>query len=515
VQVTQPGTRHVRAALELVIVAAFAGLIAPGCSDPAPASVDAPAPKNQVLTPVAPLPGPAREMALPKQDAYPATVGHAVDDAIFRGLHAATTKLLSDLDPERTSLKGAPARPTETTTGKERGTVLRLWYTSNVHGEREDCGCKKNPLGGLTRKATLLHQKPESKVKPDTQLVLDAGDLLYQGPHLRRLIERDKDAAQQRAMAIIESFNAMGCDAFTPGEYDAVLGVEKLLALKKLSTFPWVSANMRRKGAKDLLFEPFVTRDVAGVKLVIVGVSNNTGNKPTYYDEGGFAVADPLESLRAQAVAIAALKPDAILLLSNLGIQGTSDLIKAVSSDVPVTMALVSGSNRSTFTPVWAAGDVPIFEAGHRGKNLGRVDVHVVDKAFKFAPTSSPWTTTVRDYAGAYRSLSNARKAVWKNRELKDDARRARIEKNRDRALKRLAKVQSGLPGRIERPEPSKATKSWLEPKIVPVKLAIVQDKKIRKIIDAREAKATKLQGKPGPVPKGPLKMIRKKAKKP
>ncbi len=478
-----------------VALVAILGTASYGCSDPAPAKVDAPAPA--AVKAVDPLPAPARDLALPKADAYPATVGHAVDDAIFRGLHAATTKLLAELDPERAELKGAPARPTETHTGKPRGTVLRLWYTGNVHGEREDCGCKKNPLGGLTRKATLIHQTPEGKVKPDTQLVLDAGDLLYQGPHLRRLIDRDKTAAQERALAVIESFNAMGCDAFAPGEYDAALGVDKLVELKKASAFPWVSANMRRKGDKTLLFEPFVTREVAGMKVVIVGITNNTGNGPKYYDEGGFSIWDPAQALRNQAAAIGAQKPDAIILLSNLGIQGTSDLIAAVRKEVPVSMALVSGSNRSTFTPVWAPGDIPIFESGHRGKNLGRVDVHVVDKHFTFAPTSSPWTTTIRDYVGAYRSLSNARKAVWKNRETTDDARRQRIEKNRDRAVKRLAKVQEGLPDRIEKPAPSAAAKSWVESKIVPVKLAIPQDKKIRKIIDAREKKAVKLQGKP------------------
>lgn len=479
---------------------------ASGCSDAAPAKVDAPTPSTTPkVEKVDPLPSPAREIALVKTDTYPATVGHAVDEAIYKGLHAATTALLADLDPQRTVHKGAPAQPTEIVEGKPRGTVLRLWYTSNVHGEREDCGCKKNPLGGLTRKSTLIHQKPEGKVVPDAQLVLDTGDLFYVGPHLRRLIDADKAAAQERALAIVESFNKMGCDAFAPGEYDAALGLERLLELHKASKFPWVSANMHKKGAAKPLFQPFLVKDIAGTKVVIVGVSNNVGGTPKYYDEANLQVRDPAQALKNHAAAIAAEKPDAILLLSNLGIQGTSDLIKAVRKDVPVSLALVSGSNRSTFTPVWAPGDVPIFEAGHRGKNLGRVDLHVVNKGFRFEPNSSPWTMTVRDYSGAYRSLHNARKAVFKNRNLEDESRKKRIQKNLDRAQKRLQKVEAGLPERIDKPKPSKEGSSWLEPKIVPVKLAIPQDKAVRKIIDAREKKAEALLPKVRKAPRGKL----------
>ena len=474
---------------------AVALLFVLGACDEAPARIDVP----EAVAPTQPLPAPARDLALPDAQAYPATVGHAVDDAIFRGLHAATTQLLADLDPSRSELKGAPAHATETDTDKPRGTILRLWFTSNVHGEREDCGCKKNPLGGLTRKSTLIQQTAEGKFTPDVQLVLDAGDLLFQGPHLARLGDDDKAAAQERALAIVESFNAMGCDGFTPGEYDTVLGIDRLLALHKASRFPWISANLRKKGTTALLFAPYLTRDIAGMKVAVVGITNNVGPEPAYYDNGGFSVGDPLQALRDQAPAIAAEKPDAIVLLSNLGIQGTTDLIKAAGDFIPVNMGLVSGSNRSTFTPVWAHGNVPVFEAGHRGKNLGRVDVHVVDKGFAFEPTSSPWTVTVRDYAGAYRSLSNARKAVWKNRDITDEKRKERIATNRDRALARLVAVEAGLPDHIERPAPTAGARSWVEPKVVPVKLAITEDKRVRKIIDAREAKAARHAAKAHP----------------
>jgi 2',3'-cyclic-nucleotide 2'-phosphodiesterase (5'-nucleotidase family) len=342
----------------------------------------------------------------------------------------------------------------------------------------------------------LVNQKPTGKVIPDGQLVVDAGDLLYIGPHVKQFSNADKAAAQERAFAIVDSFNAIGCDAFLVGEYDVVLGYERLAQLHRAAQFPWISANLRKKGQRAPLFDPFVVTQVAGMKVVIVGVTNNVGNRPRFYADAGFSVGDPARSLQAQAAAIKATNPDAVLLLSNLGIQGTTALIEKVGDTLPIQMALVSGSSRTTWNPVWAPGDVPIFEAGHRGKSLGRVDVHVVDGSFQFQPTSSPWTTTVRDYMGAYRSLSNARKAIYTNAQSKDEKRKDRIARNLQRTHERLRKIESGLPERIDPPPTTATDKSWFEPKMVQVKLSITQDKKVRRIIDKHEAKARKLEGR-------------------
>ena len=64
----------------------------------------------------------------------------------------------------------------------------------------------------------------------------------------------------------------------------------------------------------------------------------------------------------------------------------------------------------------------------------------------------------------------------------------------------RLVKIEAGLPERIQKPQRSKAPKSWLEPKVVQVKLSIKEDKKVRRILDRREANAQKLEGRVRPI---------------
>lgn len=75
---------------------------------------------------------------------YPGRVGQAVDAAIYLGLYKAMEKMKGLAQGGKADPKLAP------------GTMMTFWYTGNVHGEREDCGCPKRPLGGLGRKATMI-----------------------------------------------------------------------------------------------------------------------------------------------------------------------------------------------------------------------------------------------------------------------------------------------------------------------------------------------------------------------
>lgn len=438
------------------------------------------------------LNAPAPKVAMTPERAYPRTVGEAVEVAKHKATEAALNALLVKMEgePKPGGQKSADA-------DKPKGKLLSLWHTGNVRGEREDCGCKKNPRGGLTRKATMIQNAGKSGRdldKPDGALVLDAGDLLFAGVYLERLAEKDKKLARSRAEAIIKSFNIIGCQAFLPGEYDLALGVDTLMALKKQAKFPWISANLRRVGSKELLLPPTTLTEVAGFKVLIIGLTNPKGNAATYYKDKGVEVGDPEVALRAQAGVIKESGADVVILLSNLGLDGTRRLLEAVPrKDVPVTAALVSNTARSTYDPVWAGG-VPIVEAGNRGKFIGRLDLHIVEGQVLFLPASDSASRPLRNLMAAHRSLHIAQRNVARlPAPTSDDdnltqTRRKRMERNLMLAGQRLKRVQKDLPEVMEMPKPQKdAPKSWLHNQVIPVELSIQQDPKVRKLLDSYE----------------------------
>src|SRR5256885_4774137 len=55
-----------------------------------------------------------------------------------------------------------------------RGKQVTLLYSSNGEGDYEQCGCPVHPLGGVTRRATVIDR---ARADADATLVLDAGDL--------------------------------------------------------------------------------------------------------------------------------------------------------------------------------------------------------------------------------------------------------------------------------------------------------------------------------------------------
>ena len=110
---------------------------------------------------------------------------------------------------------------------------VRIVATANVHNETDPCGWKKKPLGGLARKATILDQ---SSSEVENFYVVDAGNLFFKKSEIDEGVTME--AAKINAQIILDSFNAMGCNAFSPGEFDFAGGLDYLLSLENQAEFP-------------------------------------------------------------------------------------------------------------------------------------------------------------------------------------------------------------------------------------------------------------------------------------
>jgi 2',3'-cyclic-nucleotide 2'-phosphodiesterase (5'-nucleotidase family) len=422
--------------------------------------------------------------------------------------------------------------------------VVTFLFSANVHGEREDCGCKTNPLGGLDRRQTLIElaQDPQGKearkwwgtrlMDSDATFVADAGDLLFRSGSLDKRPRRFQEQAEEHARAVIAALNVNPPDVVNVGELDLSLGIDTLRELLEVADFEPISANLyERGGSRAFDGHRVVSRD--GKKVAFVGLTKADARRPNYYEERGVEVKAPQ---RAYLDELGELPEDVdlVVLLSNLGVPDTSALVEdLVGQGARVDAAIVSNTNKLTRSPEWAAG-VPIVEPLSRGKYFGRLDVMLGDQpGVSYANAIQDPRQVIQNYRRAWSSYMGAhakrREVAQKKAELEqkldeqlDKARqvddqvadggadasdrkaekfveatarrtRSRIEffekqlETLDRRILTTSKAlaeQSGKLGTIEELVAPTEGDDWAAVRIVQLKLDMPQAPKVRRVLD-------------------------------
>ncbi len=208
-------------------------------------------------------------------------------------------------------------------------------------------------------------------------LVLDAGDLLY--PTVSAVpSETQKIVMDLKAMAIVEAFNHMGCDAITIGDDDLLFGRENLLRILNQAAFPVVSANLIDAESGDSFFQAYVIKEVGGLKVGIFGLSCEP--RPPLVDRfDGLTVLDPFK-IAPQTVAALREKCDIIVLLSHLGYAKDMELARKIDG----IHLIVGGHTGVNLSFPRIIRNTVVLQVAKRGRRLGRVDLRVRDLSRPF-----------------------------------------------------------------------------------------------------------------------------------
>lgn len=414
---------------------------------------------------------------------------------------------------------------------------LAVLFSANNHGEREDCGCRRNPLGGLGRRATLIDWagRPEAAgarkywgsglEAPDGTLIVDAGDGLFKRASLMEAPEAQRDRARANAEAVIAALNVAPPDVANVGVLDLALGWERFEELRGEADFPFVSLNLRHEGEAPLPGHLILER--GGLTIAVVGVLKQDPRIKGYYKNRGLEVVDPVpiwpEAAGAQGV-------DFVVLLSNEGIGRTQELLERLEeAGRRVDAAIVSNTNQLTSKPRWHEG-TPMLEPMSRGKYFGRLDVWLSgERAPAWANATSGQERLRAEYRRAWGNYLSSRYGVAQleeqlaQLELEQAQRQEQAaqadaasgaeagegaaakvaDKLGQRAARRRTWAQRQLPTRRERVEltwrevdrlreqlrarsDSAAPEGddWLEARVVPVKIEIEQAPKVRRVLD-------------------------------
>jgi 2',3'-cyclic-nucleotide 2'-phosphodiesterase (5'-nucleotidase family) len=269
-------------------------------------------------------------------------------------------------------------------------------------------------LGGLARKATII----ENLIKNgDVPIVLDAGDLFFKSSDIDPGISLD--VAKVNAEIINESFNAMGCDGFSPGSKDFAAGLDFLMTQYNNAKFPYISCNIANLD-NELLFKPYVIKSIKGMKIGIIGLASE-------FESDEIKVLNPLESLQ-NIIDEVQVQSDFIILLFNSKQQ---DLSKLYSFNLDIDLIISSkGRTRSSD----GGSKIPTFIAGDRGKIVYKFDLNLVDNELPLV-----------DIAWCENTISRVNDRLNKMKQGDVNANLQSLYKNDKSTLNKISKYESQI----------------------------------------------------------------------
>ncbi len=234
---------------------------------------------------------------------------------------------------------------------------FRLYVTADVKGETEPCGWKKKPAGGLARKCTIVNN---SKSAGFNTLVLDAGNLFFKQKSIDPGISLD--SAIENTSTIIEAFNHIGCDAFSPGVLDFAAGVDFLNKLSKKSKFDFISCNIKDSNS-NFLFKEYKIINHQNLNIGIIGATS-------VFELEGVQVEEPFSSI-SNTVSKIRDKCDVIILLFSAS---DSDF-KILTTKKDLNADFIVRGNTPRKSTSGGSSAVPVYSVGEKGKVLYQFDL--------------------------------------------------------------------------------------------------------------------------------------------
>jgi 5'-nucleotidase / UDP-sugar diphosphatase len=240
-----------------------------------------------------------------------------------------------------------------------------LLFTGDIHGHLEgwtgwEGELEGKRIGGFDRLAAVVRAAKE-EVGAGNILLLDAGDA----------VGDTMIAAESKGQAIIQAMNAVGYDAMAIGNHEPDFAVAGLERLMEQANFPMVAANLR-KASGDLFAKPYLVREIAGIKIGVLGLAYpNTPHTTAKKNVEGLIFQDPIESAREWVPKLRSEGADLIVALTHLGLGADIKLAKKI----PGIDVILGGHSHNRTTEPIREGSTIIMHAGAHCSDLGRLDL--------------------------------------------------------------------------------------------------------------------------------------------
>ncbi|WP_457596717.1 thiosulfohydrolase SoxB [Hydrogenimonas sp.] len=249
----------------------------------------------------------------------------------------------------------------------------------------ESLAAKFGKMGGVAHIKTIVEEVRRDRGR-DNVLLLDSGDT-WQGTAV---------ALKSRGEAIVKAQNYLGVDVMV-GHWEFTYGKERVKELIDMLDADFISQNIVDDDPfsddfEELVFPPYVVKEVGGAKIGIIGQSfpfTSTANPKRFTEGWSFGLR--LDTLQAYVDELRKEKRvDCVVLLSHDGFS----VDQAVARKVHGIDFILSGHTHDPGPRPITIGGTTIVIAGSHGKFVGRLDIDikkgkVADFEYKLIPVAS------------------------------------------------------------------------------------------------------------------------------
>ena len=260
---------------------------------------------------------------------------------------------------------------------------ITLLQTADLHGYIYPFDYFRNRPAdiGVARVASMV-----ASVRAEGQPVLlfDAGDTI-QGSALAYVHQRKEPGPAEPTML---AMNQVGFDAMAVGNHEFNFGLEALERARKDADFPWLAANVVKKKDGTPYFQPYLVKEVAGVRIGVLGLI--TPAVPTWESPENYSGLEFLDTVETAKRYLPVLRNkenvDAVVIVTHQALEldlesGESNeseyenQVYRLTKEVPGIDVILMGHAHRKFPPR-AVNGVVLCEPGRWGDSLCRVDLH-------------------------------------------------------------------------------------------------------------------------------------------
>jgi hypothetical protein len=202
-------------------------------------------------------------------------------------------------------------------------------------------------------------------------LLLDTGNLLFRKHPLTETKRKD---ALLRADLLIQSYNDMGYGAINVGGKDLMMGLPFLVDIAKKARFPFLSANLADRKSGEVIFKPYVIKEIDGLRIGIFGLLDDLDSQSFEEKETRFVILEPTATAKKITKDLRR-ECDLIVILSQLGESKDRKLAKE-NSEIDL---ILGGGGEAKRAVTQRVNEIPVYRLEPRGGYLGRIDYILSD----------------------------------------------------------------------------------------------------------------------------------------
>jgi 2',3'-cyclic-nucleotide 2'-phosphodiesterase/3'-nucleotidase len=236
---------------------------------------------------------------------------------------------------------------------------------------------------GIAKVATLVEN---ARREFPHLLLLDCGDTI-QGTPLVYYHNRKNNSPVDPMMLVM---NELRYDSMTVGNHEYNFGLAVLEKARREAKFPWLSANTYRVGTGDTAYEPYIVKEVEGVRIGILGLT--TPGIPAWENPENYAgleFRDPVEEAAKWVPILRGREHvDAVVVAMHMGLEEDLGTGKGKIGDAPhenaalaiarrvpgIDLILMGHTHRDV--PSLVVGGVLLTQAGRWGDHLVEADLY-------------------------------------------------------------------------------------------------------------------------------------------